>query len=169
MASTADFFEVALARRGIADEDVQLGQRLRSGWPSLAPCLTQDAMDVLGNREHVFFREMKRGHRAHRALAAVADDGNDILAVLIGEDDLRPQQVRPALIAAAQVGAVAGATAHAVECPAARDHRRIAGRALLLRKVGALSAALTSGPGRGRAALRAGAATLLSGAGGRVL
>src|SRR6476660_5312607 len=125
MAATADFFEVALARRGIADDDAQLGQRLRSGWPSLASCLTQDAMDVLSNREHVFFREMKRRHRADCALAAVADDWNDILAVLIGEEDLRPQQVRPARIAAAHVGAVAGATAHAVERLAARDHRGI--------------------------------------------
>jgi hypothetical protein len=88
---------------------------------------------------------MKRRHRADSALAAVADDWNDILTVLIGEDDLRSQQVRPALIAAAQVGAVAGATAHAVQCPAARDHRWIARRALLLRKVGALAAALPAG------------------------
>src|SRR5437899_1615339 len=167
MASTADFFEVALARRAIADEDVQLGQRLRTGWPSLASCLTHDAVDVLGNREHVFFGEMKRGHRAHSALAAVANDGNDILALLIGEDDLRPQQVRLALIAAAQVGAVAGATAHAVECPAARDHRRIAWCTLLLREVSALTAALAAG--RRRSPLRAGAASLLSRAGRRLL
>src|SRR5437899_5763391 len=126
MASTADFFEVALARRGIADDDVQLGQRLRTGWPSLASGLTHDAVDVLGNREHVLIREMKRGHRAHSSLAAVADDWKDILAVLIGQDGLLPEQVRPALIAAAQVGAVAGGTAHAVKCPAARDHRGIA-------------------------------------------
>jgi hypothetical protein len=120
---------------------------------------------MLGNREHVFIREMKRGHRAHSSLAAVADDWNDILAVLIGEDDLRPQQVRPALIAAAQVGAVAGGTAHAVECPAARP---IAGsRGAAAAEVGALTAALSAG--RGRSALRAGAASLLTRAGRRLL
>src|SRR4249920_3832712 len=145
MTSTADFFEVALARRGIADDDVQLGQRLRSRWPPLASSLTEDAVEVLGNRQHVFFRKMKRRHRTDSALAAVADDRNDILAVLIGEDDLRPQQVRPALVAATQVGAVARATAHAVERLAARDHRGIAWCALLLREVGALTAALSAG------------------------
>jgi hypothetical protein len=86
---------------------------------------------------------------------------------LIGEEDLRPQQVWPALIAAAQVGAVAGATAHAVESLAARDQRGIAWCALLLREVGALTAALSAG--RGRSALRAGAASLLSRAGRRLL
>jgi hypothetical protein len=109
---------------------------------------------------------MKRGHRA-LPLAAVPDDWNDILAVLIGEDGLRPQQVRPALIAAAQVGAVASGTAHAVECPAARDHRGIAWCALLLREVGALTAALSAG--RRNSALRAGAASLLARAGRRLL
>src|SRR5437867_4096411 len=126
MASTADFLEVALARRGIADEDVQLGQRLRSGWPALAPCLTHDAVDVLGNREHVLVGEMKRGHCPDAALATVSDDRHDVLAMLIRQDDLRSQQVRSALIAAAQVGAMAGGTTHAVECPAARDRRGIA-------------------------------------------
>jgi hypothetical protein len=110
---------------------------------------------------------MKRGHRAHCALAAVADDWNDILAVLIGQDDLRPQQVWPTLIATAQVGAVAGATAHAVESAAARDQRGIAWCPLLLREVGALTTALAAG--RECAALGLGAASLLSRAGRRFL
>src|SRR5262249_20787583 len=149
------------------DEDVQLGHRLPSRWPSLASGLPEDAVEVLGNREHVFFREMKRGHRAHSSLAAVADDWNDVLAVLIGEDELRPQQVRSTLITAAQVGAVAGGTAHAVERLAARDHRGIACCPLLLREVGALTAALAAG--RRRSALRVGAKSLLSRAGRRLL
>jgi hypothetical protein len=107
---------------------------------------------------------MKRGHRTDSALTAVADDWNDILAALIGEDDLRPQQVRPALIATAQVGAVAGATAHAVECLTARDRCGIAWWALLLREVGALTTALAAR--RECSALGLGAASLLNRAGG---
>jgi hypothetical protein len=51
---------------------------------------------------------------------------------------------------------------HAEERAAAGDHRGVARRALLLRKVGPLAAALTAG-------LRAGAAPLLRCAGRRIL
>src|SRR5262249_24633723 len=167
MASTADLFEVALARCAIAHDDVQLGHRLPSRWASLASGLPEYAVEVLGNREHVFFTEVKRWHAADCPLAAVGDDWNDVLAVLIGEDDLRSQQVRSALIAAAQVGAMAGATAHAVECSSASDHRGIACCPLLLWEVGALTAALAAR--RGRSALRVGTASLLSRGGRRIL
>ena len=85
--------------------------------------------------------------------------------MLIGKDDLRSQQVRSALVAAAQVRAVAGGAMHAEERAAAGNHRGVAWRALLLRKVGPLAAALPAGP----AGLWAGAASLLRRAGGWIL
>ena len=98
------------------------------------------------------------------ALTAVADDRQHVLAMLIGEDGLRSQQIRSALVAAAHIGAVAGGAVHAEERAAAGDQHGVAWRALLLRKVGPLAAALTAGRG-----LRTGAAPLLSRAGRRVL
>jgi hypothetical protein len=122
-------------------------------------------VNVLGNREDVGLGQAKTGHRPHDALTAVANDRQHILAVLIREDDLRSQQVRSALVAAAQIRAVAGGAVHAEERAAAGDHRGVAWRALLLRKVRALAAALTAG----RASLRARAAPLLRCAGRRIL
>ena len=68
----------------------------------------------------------RRHHRHAGVLPAVLDDGLDQLAVLIVQHELRAQQVRPAHVAAAEVGAVAGTAGGGINLLAAGDHRRIA-------------------------------------------
>ena len=111
-------------------------------WPRIVACTlwtyAATALHVVGRKRH-------RRHRRHARLCALRDDRPDQLALLIVEGELRAEQVRPADVAAAKVGAVAGAAVHVVEPLAARDERRIAGRALLRRKRRSRVAALTAG------------------------
>ena len=71
-------------------------------------------------------------------MARSADDGTDQLAILVAEHDLRAEQIRSALIAAAQVDSVAARAVDLIQGLAARDERRVAGRALLRGKYGLL-------------------------------
>ena len=126
--------EVGLACLGVADDDVELdfftGRRA-----ALAAHRERDAVDVLGDGLDVFFAQRQRRHRRHaRILPAVLDDGHDQLAVLIVEHQLRAQQVGSADVAAAKVGAMAGAAVDLVEGLAARDRGGIGERALLRRE-----------------------------------
>ena len=99
-------------------------------------------MDVFGDRADVLFGQRHGRHPAAvRRRAAVLDDRPHQLALEVAQDELRPQQVGPAEIAAAQVDAVAGAAVDAVNRLAAGDQLGIAGRALQ-RRVEPLAAGL---------------------------
>jgi hypothetical protein len=74
-------------------------------------------VDVLGNRASILRRDADRRHR----LLTVHDDWRDQLALLIVEHRIGSQEVGAALIAAAQIGAVADAAMHTIEPGAARD------------------------------------------------
>ena len=93
-------------------------------------------------------------HRRHALVGPPAlDHGNDQLAVLIGQHELRAKKVRPAQLTSARVHAMASAAGNRIERPAALDHGGIARRSLLLREdslAAALSSATGGGSGRSR-------------------
>ncbi len=160
MARAALRGEVRFSSGGVADDDVQLhgGACRRRALPA-SSC--GDAVDISGNRFHVVRRKIERRHHRHaRVLTAILDDRLDQLAVLIVEDELRAKQVRPAHVAAAEVGSVTRPARGGINLLAARDHRRIAGRPLLRRERGltASSSGLAGRPltcrGRGGALCR---------------
>ena len=64
--------------------------------------------------------------------------------MLIAEDDLRSQQVRPTSGTTTKVGPMARAAGGDVDAFASLDHRRIAGRPLLRREYGRIPAASLS-------------------------
>src|SRR5262249_42752237 len=106
MAPTADPLEVLLSSRRVTDEDVQLDRRFARRRTALTSRLADHAVDVLDNREEIVLGQQEGRHGADGAVTAFTHDRHDVLALLIGEDDLRAEQVRPALIAAAQIRAV---------------------------------------------------------------
>ena len=109
-----DFGDVALALLGVADEDVDGRRRFAAAH--------RKAVQERGEVAPSARRELERRHGAAPALQHRPDP----LALIVVEDHRRAQQVRPAAVAAAQVGAVAEAAADAVQVPAALDGRRIA-------------------------------------------
>ena len=129
MAGAALRLEVGLARGGIANQHFQLGGRTEGRIP-LAAHGRRDAVDVLGERAGIL-----RAHsdRRHRALAA-QDDRCDQLAGLIVEYRIGAQQIGAALIAAAQIDAVARSAMDTEQSVTACDQRWITRRPLLCGK-----------------------------------
>ena len=119
-----------LARIRIADKEVEDDRRARRR-RTLTTRRVLDAVDVLGDGRHIRLRKSQCRHRGLSGrLLAVAYEGIDELAVLIVQRNLRPEQVRPAGVAAAQVRAMAGAAVDLVERLAALDRElRDGGRA----------------------------------------
>jgi hypothetical protein len=98
----------------------------------------------------VVVREIEGIHALR--LTTAAHDGHDQLGIFVIEDDLRSQEIRSALIAAAEVDAVTALAVDLVKTLAARDNRRV-GRGTLLRgktlsAASTTTATSTSAPGR---------------------
>ena len=121
MAGRALRFEICFARCRVAHHNRRRlhARRIVAG--------DAEAVDERGD-----IRDLGTGHRelGHPLVdASVLDHRRDQFPVLVVEDDLGTDQVRPAL-AAACVASVAELAVHAVERLASLDHRRIAGRTL---------------------------------------
>ena len=91
VAAAALRLEVDLAGGGVADDRVRR-RRVAFRRRALVPLVADDAVDVLGDGDDVVVGERQRRHAAFGAGAV--HDRQDQLAVLIVQDDLRPQQVR---------------------------------------------------------------------------
>src|SRR5215471_12344886 len=107
MTSSALRIEISTAGIGVPDQHVQ--HYRRTGRRS-ALSLTQgeDAMDVLGDRTDVIGGKIVRRHGwQSRILASFANNRLKQLAGLIVQCDLGAQKIGAALLATAQVGAVA--------------------------------------------------------------
>lgn len=110
--------EVGLTLFGVAHEDIGsdfAGRRRRA----LHADGFENAVDKGDNREPVFRAD--RDSRHARILTRALDDGQDFLAVLIGERDLRAEQVGSAHIAATKVGSVTDGAIDSINGFAARD------------------------------------------------
>jgi hypothetical protein len=133
VAGTAFGREERLAGRRVAHDDLE-HDRLGSGRRiALSTHGGRHAVNVFRKRFHIVVGEAgKRRHGRHAGvLAAIVDDREDELSLLIVENELRAQKVDPAHVAAAKVRAVADAAVHTVEPLTASDEHRITGRTLL--------------------------------------
>ena len=138
MARRAFRVEVRLSGGGVADDDAR---RLETG------LVVAGGTEGVQERRDVGHLRVRKRELRH-AGAPGTDDRRDQLSVVVGEDDLRAQQARPA-VAAAGVGAVAELAVDAVERLAALDRRGIARRTHRI-----VEAPLRRCRGRGRGRLR---------------
>jgi hypothetical protein len=109
MARRALCSKVAFACRRVADDDVEHDRFGGRRWIPLSSHRERDAVDVFRDCLDVVIGNLReRRHRRHaRILTATVNNRQNELAVLIGEHQVRPQQVDTAHVAAAKVGAMA--------------------------------------------------------------
>jgi hypothetical protein len=101
MTRTAVLYKVRLTRRRVADQHIELDWRAPRGGALPLRC-GNDAVDVFGDGFNIVRSESELRHRGHPGItAAILNHRPDQLSGLIVENNCRPQQIRPALVAAA--------------------------------------------------------------------
>jgi hypothetical protein len=134
VAPAAVFREVSLTGSGVTHEHIQ-NRRSPTGRSALSLHGCGDAVKIFGKGPDIIGGQCEFRHRGNAWItSSIQDDRTNQFARLIRQHHRRPKQIGPALIAAAEVRAVAQPAVGSVESIAACDHFGIARWALLRRK-----------------------------------